>query len=918
MILSISNTKRIVLLFSIFHFLFSTPLQAQTTTGIDPNNLSSVRIDELSDAQVMSIVKQGEASGLTIEQAQAMAAKRGLPTSEVQKLKDRVAKIQGGGAKSAETAKGAESTETEIATKVIEKAAEATTLTGKIQDAGGVAKGTGNTIYGQEYFRNGDIKIYDKSTDAKAPANYIIGIGDEFGISVFGYSYYNEVLKVDARGAINPNQMGPIFIKGLTFERAKSLIRSKMGQYFDLSNNKLEITLAYSRSITVNIVGEVVKPGSYKLPAINTAFNALILAGGPNDIGTLRAIEIRRDGKTVRSLDVYAFLNDPKSTQDFYLEDNDYIVVSAAKKIVNIKGEVKRNSLFELLEKESLTDLIKYAGGLNANAYTGKIQIRRNSTTEIKIIDVNYDSLLKNKKIFNLFNGDEISIRSTLTELKNVITINGAVNFPGEYSYKNNIRVLDLIKNAGGIKEEAYLNTAYLVRTNDDLSKKYIEVNLAVAMQNANSEENILLEKRDLIRIYSSREYVDPFTISVSGAVRKPQTFDYAEGARLQEAIRYSEGLRVDADLQNAYIIRTNDDDSKIYLRVNLNDALKDKISNQNILLQPRDQIKIYSLKDNIRESTIKVFGAIRNPGDYDFVPGLTLGDVLKNAGGLNIEAENLRIEVSRLNYFSENYVDGQDIRVTVEKIRLNANNFNLTETEAQLKLQPFDQIFVRTVPNFETQQNITLRGEVKYPGVYSLLNKDERIDDVIKRAGGLTKFAFSESATLFRPSLTGGYIVMNMKRALKSHRNKYNYALRVGDTLTIPTVNDYVGIRGSSVEYLSILNKEQVNAPYVKNRRAKYYINDFGNGFSKDSWRKKTYVVQPNAKVNRTRDFLVFKIYPKVTKGSTIYVVEKIKKDKELKKEREPFNWNKFVENTTLKVTGVATFFVLLNQIKL
>jgi hypothetical protein len=232
--------------------------------------------------------------------------------------------------------------------------------------------------------------------------------------------------------------------------------------------------------------------------------------------------------------------------------------------------------------------------------------------------------------------------------------------------------------------------------------------------------------------------------------------------------------------------------------------------------------------------------------------------------------------------------------------------------------LQPFDQIFVRAVPNFEAQQNITLRGEVKYPGVYSLLNKDERIDDVIKRAGGLTKFAFPESATLYRPSLAGGYIVLNMKNAMKSHSNKYNYALREGDVLSIPTVSDFVSIKGSSLEYLSIVNREQVNAPFVQNRRAKYYINEFGNGFTKDSWRKKTYVIQPNAKVNRTRDFLVFKIYPKVTKGSTIYVVEKIKKDKELKKEREPFNWNKFVENTTLKITGIATFFVLLNQIKL
>jgi hypothetical protein len=158
----------------------------------------------------------------------------------------------------------------------------------------------------------------------------------------------------------------------------------------------------------------------------------------------------------------------------------------------------------------------------------------------------------------------------------------------------------------------------------------------------------------------------------------------------------------------------------------------------------------------------------------------------------------------------------------------------------------------------------------------------------------------------------------MKLKSALASHTNRYNYVLKAGDTLTIPTVSDYVTIKGTTVEYLTILNKEQVNAPFVEGRRAKFYINEFGNGFTKDSWRKKTYVIQPNAKVNRTKDFIVFKKYPKVTKGSTIYVVEKIKKAEELTKEKEPFDWNKFVENTTLKVTGLATFFILLNQINL
>lgn len=817
------NFKKSIVIVILFFLHLSINVSAQTPAGIDPTNLSTVKIDELSDEQVMSIIKQGEASGLSIEQAQAMAAKRGLPTAEMQKLKDRVAKIQGGGMKGAE---GAENAEAVVANKVVEKAAEATTITGKIQDAGGAAKGTGNTIYGQEYFRNGDIKIFDKSTDAKAPANYIIGIGDELGVSVFGYSYYNEVLKVDARGAINPNQMGPIFVKGMAYDKAKALIRAKMNQYFDLSNNKLEITLAYSRSITVNIVGEVVKPGSYKIPAINTAFNALILAGGPNDIGTLRNIQIRRDGKVIRTLDVYAFLTDPNSKQDFYLEENDYIVVSNINKLVKLSGEVNRATQYELNDKEGVNALLKYAGGLKLNAYKEKVQVVRRSATESKIIDVNLDSLQKINKDFALQNGDEVLVKSANTDVLNKITITGAVNFAGDFNLSKNDRVSDLIKKAGGLKVDANLESAYLVRTKQDQTKEYFRLSLKEINANVKSEQNVLLQALDVLTIYSNKDYIEPMGI--------------------------------------------------------------------------------------------EIFGSVRKAGKYDYVNGMTLGDALQNAGGLTLDAENLRLEISRLNYFSENYTDGQDVRVVVEKIKLNGNTTFLTDAEAQIKLHPYDQIFIRSVPNFNAQQNITLRGEVKYPGVYALTSKDERIDDVIKRAGGLTKFAFPESATFYRPSLTGGYIVMNLKSALKSHTNKYNFVLREGDVLTIPTVNDYVSIVGSSMEYLKVLNKEQVNAPYVAGRRANYFINEFGNGFTKDSWRKKTYVVQPNAKINRTRDLLLFKIYPKVTKGSTIYVVNKVKKDKELQKEKEPFNWNKFVENTTLKVTGLATFFILLNQIKL
>jgi polysaccharide export outer membrane protein len=814
MIFSIPNSKRIVLVFSIFHFLFSIQAIAQIPAGIDPNNLSTVKVDELSDDQINAIFKMGQGTGMTITQAEQIAIKRGLPEIEVKKL---IARLSNSNPIDSKNSKLALADSINLLNlKAITNSYETTEniIPQEVKDQ----------LYGRNIFRDGNIKVFDKSIDAKAPGSYIIGVGDEFGISVYGFSYYNEILKVDNRGAITPSQMGPIFVKGLSFDRAKALIKAKMNQYFDLKNNTLDITLAYSRSITVNIVGEVIKPGSYKLPALNTAFNALILAGGPSDIGTLREIQIRRDGKTIKTLDVYQFLNNPKSNMDFYLQDNDYIVVGATKKVVTILGEVQKPGSFELIEKEKIADLIQYAAGFKPSAYKSRIKVKRNLPKEIVYLEVNMDSLIKFKKEFDLFSGDTLLVSPSVNDVFNKVMIKGEVNFPGNYSFKKGDRISDLLNNAGGVK--------------------------------------------------------------------------------------------LDANLQVAFLVRKGDDSNKQYLHVNLEEILKDKSSTENIEMKKMDLLTVYSKKGFITKMNIEVFGEVVNAGKLDYLSGVTLFDAIVNSGGFKIEAENLRIEISRLNYFQDNYVDGQDVRVIVESIQLSSTNIFECLEAKNIKLSPYDQIFVRTVPNFMLQEDITLNGEVKYPGVYSLKSKNERVADVIKRAGGLTNFAYPEAATFYRANILGNYIVLDLESALKNKTSKYNYTLKNGDIISIPTVNDFVSIQGSSVEYLDVVGKAQINSPYVNNRRAKFYINKFGNGFTKDSWRKKTYVIQPNAKVNHTTNFLIFNIYPKVTKGSTIYVVNKPVKERKRNKNREEFNVNKFIENTMVKFTGIITLYLIFQKI--
>ena len=820
------NTKSNILKFFIASvmvcFLAMQNGYAQVPAGMDPNNLGTVKVDEMTDAQILDILKQGQAAGLTVAQASQLAIKKGLNPNEVDKFNARVAKLQNAAPATAAT----DNAQDNIIQANEVKGNKETVLTGKALNEIKTADALpAAVVYGQSYFREGDIKIFNRSTDAKAPSNYIIGIGDEFGISVFGYSYYNEVLKVDARGAINPNNMGPIFIKGLAFDKAKSLIRSKMGQYFDLSNNKVEIALVYARNITVNIVGEVLKPGSYNFPAINSAFNALILAGGPSNIGTLRNIQIKRNGKLLKSLDVYAFLNDANAGQDFFLEENDYIIVGSSQKIVQLSGAVKRNASFELLPNENLADVITYAGGFTANAYANALQVRRIENKEIKLIDVNFDSLQKINKDFTLKNGDEILVRSSVNEVLNKVAIQGAINFPGEYHFAKASTIQSLVQIAGGLKNTSQSDWAYVIRTQADLSKAFIKVNLKEALAG------------------------------------------------------------------NAIA---------------------------NMPLQPLDELVIYNKIDYLDNTNIEVFGAVRKAGPQAYTKGITLGDAIKNAGGLTLSASNSRIELSRLSYFSPNYKMGEEIKVIVDTIRFDTKENYLTEANAKINLQPFDQIFIRNIPEFTNFGIIEITGEVLYPGKYPLLYKNEKIANVVKRAGGLTKYSFPEAATFYRPSLPGNFIVIKLQKAIKFSWNRNNYLLKDGDVLNVPLTQDLVSIKGKALNYNEVNDVAQINAPYLVGRRAGFYIRNYGSGFSDDAWRRKTYVIQPNSKINSTHRILFYPIYPKVSKGSTIYTVikpEKIKPEK--KKEREPFDSNKFVEKLTTKITGLATLYILLKQVK-
>ena len=723
-------------------------------------------------------------------------------------------------------------------------------------------------IFGQDIFRNNKLNFYQKALDAKAPENYKLGPGDEISISIWGFNEFSETLEVDARGYISPSSYGRIYVKGLTFKNMRSLLKNKFSTFFDMQNSEIDVSLSYSKVITVNIVGEVYNPGSYVIPSINTAFNALISSNGPTQIGTVRNIYIKRNGKTVDSLDVYKFLFDPEKSHDIYLQDGDYLFVPPAKNLIEISGAVNRPYTYEAKDNESVNDMVRYAGGFSAKAYRDIITLKRLDYNDMRVFDVHSNDFDSE----SVYNGDELTVNHISNKLSNVITINGNIGVAGEYEYKNGEKLLELLNRAKCISQKTVLEKVYIIRLNSDRTKSHIAINLESILEDETHSDNILMQEYDIVNVMSIDDFDDNFNISVEGAVR--------------------------------------------------------------------------------------------NPGDFNFGDGMSLQSALFLAGGLTQQAEGSRVEISRIMEYDINSNKLKPRRAIVKNVKV-GNDLVLSQEAENFELQPYDQIFVRSNPDFEPVINVQILGEVKYPGTYSILRKNEKISSLIKRSGGLTSYAYLDGVKMYRkfevttendeeikdmnisdelkrtilndPEAASIYaeelesynneifnsepksskqinldmVYLDLEKALKSNQSKHNLVLNEGDSIIIPKTMDVVHITGE----LMNLQGNSISAPYFSSKRANYYVKNFAGGFSKLNDRSNTVVVYPNGIAKKSKNFLLFKLSPKVTKGSTIRVSSKIKKGK--RKNKGKIDWNQQIENAMLKLSAVLTLWVLVDRVQ-
>lgn len=664
-------------------------------------------------------------------------------------------------------------------------------------------------IFGYKLF-NGRTFDPNSVLNIPTPNNYVLGSNDHLVVDVYGaFTQSKQEVVVNADGYITLNMAGAIKVGGLPFEEAKENIRnalSKVISGFGNGATKLRVSLGDVRSIKVTITGEVIAPGTYTMSSLNSVFNALYRAGGPNELGSFREVKLIRDNSVIAVLDLYDILITGFSDSNRLLKDQDIIQVPTFKNRITVSGETKRKGYFETISNETLDDLMSFTGGFSPKAYTHRVKIYRNTPREREILDVTTNEFSQ----FKLKSGDSLYVSEVIDRFTNLVTIEGAVYRPGEYSINSNSSLRALIENAEGVLPDALIGRVSILRTNEDLTSSNISVNFRDILNGVS--DDVKLQREDIVMIPSKFDLYEESFIRISGAINNE---DAEEGVEIP------------------------------------------------------------------------------------FAKNMTLEDVLARVGGLTEAASLSRVEIVR----RKRNVDVSKANAQIsEIINLEVSpDLEVISGRQNIVLQPFDEIFVRRSPNYEEQKFVEIQGEVFYPATYGIESKEERISDVIKRAGGLTLQAYIPGATLIRTielseveleqrrqayeDLAGAAddsqiieleevdetieesIGINLAKILRNPGSDEDLILRDGDIIRIPQALETVRVQGEVLYPTSV--------KYASNNSFVDYISGAG-GFTKQSFRRKAYVRYPNGSIDRTRKFLVFNIYPKVQPGSEIIIPEK------------------------------------------
>ena len=722
---------------------------------------------KMTDQQVIEYVKQATQEGKEQKQIAAELARRGVTREQAERIKKQYEHQMGADAANMQ---GTELNEARLREETQD---ETTVLTDNQPTTEELAQE--DQVFGRNIFNTRNL-TFEPNSNMATPPNYQLGPGDEVIIDIWGASQTSIRQTITPDGTINMQELGPIYLSGMTVEEANRFLKNKLGTVFSNENNQIQVTLGNTRTIQINIMGEVVQPGTYALSAFSTVFHALYRAGGVNDIGSLRNVQLVRNGKKIAAVDVYDFIMQGKIKDDIRLQEGDVIIVPAYDMLVKMSGNVKRPMRFEMKKDETLAALIKYAGGFNADAYSKSVRMVRQNGMEYEVKTV--DEM--DYSVCQLRDGDVVTVGAILNRFTNKVEIKGAVYRPDIYALDGKVNtVRALIEKAQGLMDDAFTNRAVLQRQRDDLTSEIVSVDVKALMNG--TIPDIPLRKNDILYIPSIHDLQDLGSVTIYGEVTKPDEYPYADNMTLEDLIIQAGGLKEAASTVRVDVSRRIKDTKS----VNSTDSIGQMFS--------------FALKDG-------------------FV------------------------------------IDGQPGFV----------------------LQPYDQVFVRRSPGYQTQQNVSIQGEVIFGGTYTLTSKAERLSDLVKKAGGVTNLAYVRGAKLIRVAndeekkrmqdvvkLMGRELGENaidslglqvdnqfsvgidLEAALANPGGDADLVLREGDVLNIPEYVNTVKINGA------VMMPNTVS--YRKGEKVSYYLSQAG-GYSQHAKKSKKFIIYMNGQVAKVK----------------------------------------------------------------
>lgn len=595
--------------------------------------------------------------------------------------------------------------------------------------------------FGEDFFLDASIRVITQRKDIPVPEEYVIGPGDEVKITMWGRVNAQYSLIVDRDGNISIPQLGPLRVAGMTFRDMAVFVIDQAKQ---IVGANVDITMGALKSIPIFVLGDVKRPGAYMVGPFATITDALLFAGGPNPIGSMRKVELRRNDRSVITYDLYdLFLKGDKS-KDMVLQAGDVVFVPVAGPLVGIAGNVRRPAIYELKGQKNLKALIDLAGGVTPSADIQRIQVERIEKSVAQIVlDIAYKDLERSKG-FELQDGDLVKIFPIVDVDVNAVYLYGNVKRPGKYQLKPGMRVSDIIKTQADLKPDTYFDYALIKRFKlPDLTTELVPFNLGKVIFERDPNHNVNLFPQDQIYVFSKWLFKDKATVTVNGEVRKPGSYALDENTTFRDAILLAGGLTKDAYLEEAELYRTDINTKEVtVLRVNLKGAMEGNPVH-NIMITDLDKIVVHSVWEVIGKRTVTIRGEVNQPGVYQYADNMTVRDLVFAAGNV---LDSAYLEEAEL----ASHVIKDSKIATYDYKLINLRKALEGDPEHNLKLNPFDVLFVRKITDWQKMEYVSITGEVLFPGKY-VIKPGERLSSLIERAGGYTENAYLRGAVFTR-----------------------------------------------------------------------------------------------------------------------------------------------------------------------